>query len=631
MQQRIPRRIIQTAKNINLPLLNRAAMSSLRLLNSDYEYLFFDDPQVEAFFNREFPQYRSVIDSFRYPIQQFDFFRYLAVYRYGGFYFDVDVLLARELSPLLELGCVFPFEALTVSRFLRDDLRMDWLVGNYAFGASPGHPFVKAVIENCLRAQRDPGWVKPMMRGSPPLREDEFYILNSTGPGLVSRTLAENGDLAKKLTVLFPDDVCDVHNWSRFGDYGIHLADSSWRRRKSFVVDKFSGYCWRWIQNRRVERARRLGKTRYHPAPSSVRSRAELARPRPKTPLVSILIPAYNASQWIADTIRSALAQSWELKEIIVIDDGSTDRTFALARQFQSESVCVVRQEHQGASAARNHALHLCQGDYIQFLDADDLLMPDKIERQLAALREGDSKRILLSSPWAPFYYRTRTARFVCSSLWQDLSPVEWLMRKMGENLYTQPATWLTSRELTEAAGTWDPRLWYDDDGEYFCRVLSASEGIRFVPEAKVLYRMSPWSRISYLGSSPEKKRALLLSMKLHIQYLLALENSERTRRACVAYLQAWYHQFRSEPKTVSSLQAMAVQLQGHLEPPPLRRKFAWIKPLCGQEAAFWAQMMLPPVKLWMLRRWDKAMFAWESYYRTTGHVRHGANFSQVD
>ena len=153
------------------------------------------------------------------------------------------------------------------------------------------------------------------------------------------------------------------------------------------------------------------------------------------SPLISILIPAYNADVWIADSIRSALDQTWKRKEIIVVNDGSTDRTLAVARRFESKSVHVVNQENQGAAATRNNALQLSQGDYIQYLDADDILAPDKIERQIAVLRECGNKRILLSSPWVPFYYRTRLARCVESSLWQDLSPVEWLLRKMSENL----------------------------------------------------------------------------------------------------------------------------------------------------------------------------------------------------
>jgi hypothetical protein len=240
-------------------------MSNVRLLNRDYEYLFFSDGQIEEFIEREFPHYRAVFDSFRFPIQRCDFFRYLAVYRYGGFYFDLDVLLASGLSALLEHDCVFPFEALTLSHFMRNDLGMDWQIGNYGFGAAPGHPFLEAVIKNCVRGQNDPNWVKPMMRGCPPLLNDEYLIINSTGPGLVSRTLAENGELAKTVTVLFPEDVCDVRNWNRFGDFGVHLADSSWRPSRSFIRGHLTGWCWRWMQQRRVKQGRRLGKSRYHP------------------------------------------------------------------------------------------------------------------------------------------------------------------------------------------------------------------------------------------------------------------------------------------------------------------------------------------------------------------------------
>src|SRR6266852_8021144 len=117
-------------------------------------------------------------------------------------------------------------------------------------------------------------------------------------------------------------------------------------------------------------------------------------------PLVSILIPAHNAEKWIADTIRSAVSQSWEQKEIIVIDDGSTDQTLRIARQFESESIRVIWQENQGAAAARNKALALSHGDYIQWLDADDLLSPNKVAKQIEAAQECQSERVLFSSAW---------------------------------------------------------------------------------------------------------------------------------------------------------------------------------------------------------------------------------------
>jgi len=330
-------------------------------------------------------------------------------------------------------------------------------------------------------------------------------------------------------------------------------------------------------------------------------------------PLVSILIPAYNAGQWIAETLRSALAQTWERKEIIVVDDGSTDKTLQTARQFESHTVRVFPQKNQGAAATRNRAYELSEGDYIQWLDADDLLAPDKIERQLAAIRQTDSKRILLSSAWAYFNYRTHRAHFVPTWLWQDLSPVEWLLRKLGKNLHMQTATWLTSRELAEAAGPWDTRLLSDDDGEYFCRVLLASEGTRFVPESKVFYRITQSGRLSHIGASDRKKDAMLIGMKLHVRYLRSLEDSERVRKACLAYLQNWYFNFYPErPDIVAELQSLAAQLQGQLEEPRLSWKYAWMKPVFGWEVAKWAQTVLPQLKTSCIRRCDKAVYRLE-------------------
>jgi len=331
-------------------------------------------------------------------------------------------------------------------------------------------------------------------------------------------------------------------------------------------------------------------------------------------PLVSILIPAYNAEKTIADTLQSALVQTWQRKEIIVVDDGSTDATAKVARRFGQNGVTVVSTENRGVAAARNHALSLGQGDYIQWLDADDLLVPDKIERQLAALRKSDSQRILLSSPWAPFNFRTRPARFVDNSLCQDLSRVEWLLRKISENLHMQTATWLTSRELVQAAGPYDTSLYFDDDGEYFCRVLLASEGTRFVPGTGVFYRASGTSSVSYIGNSDKKKDALLRSMKLHIQYLRSLEESERVNNACLTYLQTWYGAFYPErPDIVAELQRLAAQLDGHLEEPALRWKYAWIKPVFGWKAAKQAQTALPQFKAACIRHCDKVMYRFDT------------------
>jgi mannosyltransferase OCH1-like enzyme len=258
----IPKRIIQTGKSLQLPLLWKAAIANLRLLNPDYEYLFFDDKQVEKFIDETFPEYRSIFQSFRFPIQRYDFFRYLAVYHCGGFYFDLDVFLASGLTELLDFGCVFPFEELTINAFLRREYGMDWEVGNYAFGAAAGHPFLHAIIKNCVRAQTDPEWVRPMIRSIPRMSREDYGVTCTTGPGLVTRTLAEYPSAAKQVKVLFPENVCDSTTWHRFGEFGVHLQEGTWRKKRGILRRRLTSLLETWRMKKLLKESLRLGETR---------------------------------------------------------------------------------------------------------------------------------------------------------------------------------------------------------------------------------------------------------------------------------------------------------------------------------------------------------------------------------
>jgi glycosyltransferase involved in cell wall biosynthesis len=328
-------------------------------------------------------------------------------------------------------------------------------------------------------------------------------------------------------------------------------------------------------------------------------------------PLVSILIPAYNAQEWIADTIQSALGQTWPLKEIIVVDDGSTDRTLAIASRFSSKEVIVVTQSNQGASAARNKAFSLCHGDYIQWLDADDLLAPDKIARQMEAALQCPGKRTLFSSAWGSFYYRPAKARFVPSALWESLSPIAWLLLKFARALYMPPATWLVSREVTKAAGPWDTRISLDDDGEYFCRVIAASNGIQFIPEARTYYRKAGSDSMSHIGQSDKKLESLLLSMQLHVSHIRALEDSEKVRSACLNYLQSWSICYLpARPDLAKHVEQLALALGGRLRPPRLwGKKWMRMQKILGLRLAKQCQNLLPLLKETLIRSWDKALF----------------------
>ena len=334
-------------------------------------------------------------------------------------------------------------------------------------------------------------------------------------------------------------------------------------------------------------------------------------------PLVSILIPAYNAEKYISETIKSALAQTWARKEIIIVDDGSRDNTVQIARQFSSPTVSIVTQPNSGASVARNKAFSLCQGDFIQWLDADDLLAPNKISDQVRAWQQTPRKRDLLSTGWGYFVCRREKAQFTPSSLWRDLSPTEWLYLKFSTNHFMQTSVWLVSRELSAAAGPWDERLTLDDDGEYFCRIVLASERVRFIPGDNVFYRKGANS-LSVIGHSNKKLESQLLSIRLQVERLRSFD--ETMKAAIVKYLQSYMILFYpNRPDLVKEAEEIAKSLGGQLELPTLPWKYAMIQKVFGWQAAKTLQIRGNRFKANMVEAWDRALFALQS--RNSNHA----------
>lgn len=308
------------------------------------------------------------------------------------------------------------------------------------------------------------------------------------------------------------------------------------------------------------------------------------------TALVSILIPAYNSSRWLRDSVGSALAQTWPNKEIIIVDDGSKDDTLSVARSFEAANVKVVTQPNTGAPGARNHALRLAQGDFIQWLDADDVLHPEKIARQLAHGGDCAGSRTLLTSSWGKFFFRTGKARFEPDALWHDMSGIDWIIARFSHNVWMNPAVWLVSRRLTDLAGPWDTRLGIsgDDDGEYICRVAAASEHVRFVDDARCFYRIGTVGSLNWNMETNEKVlESLLLSLQLAIRTLLNKEDSERTRRAALSHLQTFSSYFyASDGRFFKRIATMAAELDGTLSPPSVGWKYAPVQALLGPAVA---------------------------------------------
>lgn len=285
MQSGIPARIIHVysappGQPEELPLFNQAAFANARLLHPDFEHVLFRGREMAEFIEKEFPQYQNAMASFCRPIQRFDFFRYLAIYRLGGFYFDLDVFLARSLKPLLDHDCVFAFEELTISSFLRQKHGMDWELANYGFGASPENPFLGAIIDNCVRALNEPSWAREMMQAIPRPFQQLFVAPFMTGPGMVSRTFAENPDLTKDITILFPDDVCDERTWHQFGNFGVHAQEGSWRPRTGYLRRRLANLWEARVRRRLLRESIARGPVRAVPRTDDRRLKTDDGRPK---------------------------------------------------------------------------------------------------------------------------------------------------------------------------------------------------------------------------------------------------------------------------------------------------------------------------------------------------------------
>lgn len=308
-------------------------------------------------------------------------------------------------------------------------------------------------------------------------------------------------------------------------------------------------------------------------------------------PLVSVLIPCHNAAPWLAATLESVLAQTWPKLEIILIDDGSTDESLTVASQFDHPHLRIIAQRNQGAAAARNRALEVAQGAAIQFLDADDILAPDKIERQMALLQEDPD--CLIAGAWARFHRHPQEATFKPEPLWQDMAPVDWLVCAWSGNWMMPPAAWLVPRSLIRAAGCWNETLSLNDDGEYFARVILASREVRFCANARSYYRSGNPGSLSG-RKTPEAWASQYRVLALQSQYLLAAEDSPRTRQVCANLMQRFIYEVFPDVPSLRNLAARQIHQWGGATEKPLGGPlFQMAARLMGWQSARRAQMFL--------------------------------------
>jgi glycosyltransferase involved in cell wall biosynthesis len=289
-------------------------------------------------------------------------------------------------------------------------------------------------------------------------------------------------------------------------------------------------------------------------------------------PLVSILIPCYNAERWVGATLESALAQTWPHKEIIVVNDGSRDGSLALLKTYESRGVRVIDQPNAGQSAAFNTGIRHAKGRYYEFLDADDLLAPEKIASQVELLSRRPAGWLATGS-WSRFTRDPSEAEFTPGPVARDLAPIDWIVTLWMSDSMMHGAAWLIPSEVVARAGGWNEKLSLINDFEFFSRLVLASPGVAHCAEARTYYRSDVAGSLSGRRSLAAWESAFL-STDLGTKNLIAREDSPRTRAACAnawrliafdSYVDAPELSRRAEAKVRSFGEALGTPVGGPL------------------------------------------------------------------
>jgi glycosyltransferase involved in cell wall biosynthesis len=221
-------------------------------------------------------------------------------------------------------------------------------------------------------------------------------------------------------------------------------------------------------------------------------------------PIVSVIVPAYNARATICETLHSVLQQTLRDIEVIVIDDGSLDDTLAQIATLNDPRLKVFSGANQGHSGARNRGLQEATGEFISFIDADDLWTIDKLEQQRLALYH---------HPTAGVAYSWTQCIDAAGKRLYDVPPIQfegdvWQALLLG-NFLTSGSNILIRRSVAEAVGYFNTKLSKAEDWEYFLRLAQQTHFV-LVPAYQIFYRKIPGSASSKIDEMERCSLAVL-------------------------------------------------------------------------------------------------------------------------
>lgn len=302
--------------------------------------------------------------------------------------------------------------------------------------------------------------------------------------------------------------------------------------------------------------------------------------------MVSILVPAYNSEQFIEETLLSCVNQDYTDVEIIVVDDGSTDGTLDIAKRWESrhKNIYVISQQNKGACAARNLALEKSSGEFVMFLDADNIISPNKVKEQMELLTAANDDMAVATCSWDRFYNTIEDAKFPNLNVYKDYdNGFDMLLDLWNHSEMFETACYLISRKLAIKAGEWVVGLKKNQDGEYFSRVLANASKVLFCPQGKLYYRTGDYDSVSK-GNSKAKIEALLDSFIRYKQTALSHENSERVKVALTRNFSMFMYLYYGQHPDLCAIARSEIKSMGQKPLPSGTKRTKQISGLIGLE-----------------------------------------------
>jgi len=257
--------------------------------------------------------------------------------------------------------------------------------------------------------------------------------------------------------------------------------------------------------------------------------------------LVSIIIPAYNSEKYIAETVQSVIAQTYQNIEIIVVDDASTDATLRVLEGMDiTRPISVIKKEkNSGAAASRNLGYNHSTGSLVKFLDADDLIDPEMITQQVAVV---ENDNCIVSAQWGRFKNNDITTfKLSPEECWQTMPSLEWICSSWkNAQPMTNPGIFLIPKKLVEKAGLWDESLSLLDDTEYFARTILSAEKVIFSSMSTLYYR-SGINGLSTLNTRKGIESAFIAAEKA-AETLISTQDDNHTRLLCANLWQSFVY-----------------------------------------------------------------------------------------